>query len=151
VRRLFAGRARARSEKVAMAVGVFDLLPRGHLELLQFASRRAARVVVAINSDASAHRLKEAGRPVIPAVQRAALLAAVRVVAMVLVFDEDPPERACELVRPDVLVKGSDWEGRPVAGAEDAGEVAFCPRAAGSPSTIGTILQAAVAARGPIA
>src|SRR4029078_2231656 len=71
--------------------GVFDLVHRGHLHSLEQAARRADRLVVGLNSDASTRRLKGGGRPVQDQATRAAVLAALRFVGLVVVFDEDTP------------------------------------------------------------
>ena len=107
-RRILEGWRRA-GEKIVFTNGVFDLLHRGHVEYLQEARALGDRLVVGINSDASVRRLKGPARPVVSAVDRAALLAALACVDLALVFEEDTPERLIREVRPDVLVKGGDW------------------------------------------
>jgi D-beta-D-heptose 7-phosphate kinase/D-beta-D-heptose 1-phosphate adenosyltransferase len=107
---------RAGGEKVVFTNGVFDLLHRGHVEYLAAARALGGRLVVGVNSDASVRRLKGPGRPVVAAADRAALLAALACVDLVVVFDEDTPERLIQSVRPDVLVKGGDWAVDRIAG-----------------------------------
>ena len=84
---------KAQRLKVGFTNGCFDLLHRGHLYSLEQASRRVDRLVVGVNSDASARRLKGAGRPVQDLATRAAVLAALRVVDLVVPFEEDTPEK----------------------------------------------------------
>ena len=98
--------------------GVFDLLHVGHVHLLQFARNQGDRLIVAINSDESARRLKGASRPVIPAAERASMLFALRDVDEVVVFGEDTPTRLIGDLRPDVLVKGPECRGKAIPGAE---------------------------------
>jgi rfaE bifunctional protein nucleotidyltransferase chain/domain len=100
---------RAAGDTVVFTNGVFDLLHRGHVEYLQEARALGRRLVVGVNSDDSVRRLKGPARPIVPAVDRAAVLAALSCVDLAIVFDEDTPQRLIEQVRPDVLVKGGDW------------------------------------------
>lgn len=98
--------------EVALANGHFDLLHVGHLRYLRAARDEADRLVVAINDDASVERLKGTGRPLVPAVERAELLAALEPVDAVVVFEGDTPAPLLERLRPDVHCKGTDY-GRP--------------------------------------
>jgi rfaE bifunctional protein nucleotidyltransferase chain/domain len=97
--------------------GVFDLLHVGHVRVLQFARAQGDRLVVAINSDASAGRIKGPGRPVVPAHERAEVLRALRCVDDVQIFDEDTPELLIQQLHPDVLVKGPACRGTDIPGA----------------------------------
>jgi D-beta-D-heptose 7-phosphate kinase / D-beta-D-heptose 1-phosphate adenosyltransferase len=96
--------------------GVFDLLHVGHVRLLQFARQQGNRLIVAINSDASARRLKGPSRPAIPVEERAELLRALRCVDEVLIFDTDTPESLIDELHPDVLVKGPECQGTAIPG-----------------------------------
>ncbi len=102
--------------KVGFTNGVFDLLHRGHLHSLEQAARRVDRLVVGVNSDASTRRLKGPERPVQGEETRAAVLAALRSVDLVTIFDEDTPEELIQAVKPDMLFKGADYEGRQIPG-----------------------------------
>ena len=91
--------------------GVFDLLHRGHVTYLARARALGASLVVAVNSDASVRRLgKGDDRPVNTEADRAAVLAALESVSLVTVFDETVPLPVVEIVRPDVYVKGGDYD-----------------------------------------
>lgn len=91
--------------------GVFDILHRGHVTYLDEAAQLGATLIVAINSDASARRLgKGPDRPLNVAQDRAALLAALGCVAAVTFFDEDTPLETIALLRPDLIVKGGDYD-----------------------------------------
>ncbi|MCZ2496550.1 adenylyltransferase/cytidyltransferase family protein [Xylophilus sp. Kf1] len=91
--------------------GVFDLLHRGHVEYLQQARALGASLVVGLNSDASARGLgKGAGRPLVPCEDRAALLRALACVSRVLTFDEAAPLALIARLRPDIYVKGGDYD-----------------------------------------
>jgi rfaE bifunctional protein nucleotidyltransferase chain/domain len=94
---------------VALANGCFDVLHVGHIRYLEAARREADRLVVAVNDDASVSVLKGAGRPVLPADARAELVAALRVVDYVVVFDEPTVEQLLRRVVPDVHCKGTDY------------------------------------------
>jgi rfaE bifunctional protein nucleotidyltransferase chain/domain len=100
---------RAAGNTIAFANGHFDLLHVGHLRYLEAARREADVLVVAINDDASVARLKGAGRPVVPAAERAELLAALRPVDYVTIFEGDSPAPLLALLRPDVHCKGTDY------------------------------------------
>lgn len=94
---------------LAFANGHFDLLHVGHLRYLQAAGEQADRLVVAINDDDSVARLKGAGRPIVPAAERAELLAALEPVDFVVVFDGDSPGPLISQLQPEVHCKGPDY------------------------------------------
>ena len=100
---------RARGKRVAFANGHFDLLHVGHLRYLRAAREQADVLVVAINDDASVARLKGPGRPLVPAAERAELLAALAPVDFVVVFSGDSPAPLLTRLRPDVHCKGTDY------------------------------------------
>ena len=103
--------------RIVFTNGVFDLLHRGHVEYLADARALGDRLVVGVNSDASARRLgKGPLRPLVPAPDRMAVLSALRVVDLVVAFEDDTPERLIHAVRPDVLVKGGDWAVESIVG-----------------------------------
>ena len=100
---------RRQGRTVALANGHFDLLHVGHLRYLQAARQQADVLVVAINDDDSVARLKGAGRPLVPAAERAELLAALAPVDFVVVFAGDSPAPLLAELRPDVHCKGTDY------------------------------------------
>ena len=107
VERVAADRAAGRS--IAFANGAFDLLHVGHVRYLDGARREADRLVVAVNGDGSVRALKGEGRPLMPAADRAELVAALRAVDYVVVFEETDVKALLELLRPDVHCKGTDY------------------------------------------
>ena len=111
-------RWRRRGWRVGFTNGCFDLLHPGHVHLLEEARSRCDRLVVGLNSDASARRLKGPRRPSQPAAARAAVLASLASVDLVCVFEEDTPEALIVDLRPDLLVKGADYTLDQVVGAE---------------------------------
>ena len=102
-------RDRAQGVTIAFANGCFDLLHVGHVRYLQAAAREAGRLVVAINDDQSVRNLKGPGRPVLPAADRAELVAALRGVDYVVIFSDPTVERLLSTMKPDVHCKGTDY------------------------------------------
>jgi D-beta-D-heptose 7-phosphate kinase / D-beta-D-heptose 1-phosphate adenosyltransferase len=109
---------RLAGKRIVFSNGCFDLLHAGHLALLQHAAKLGDILVLAINSDASVRRLKGPERPLVPQSERAALLAALTFVDAVTIFEEDTPLEVLTEVRPDVLVKGGDYQVADVVGRE---------------------------------
>jgi D-glycero-beta-D-manno-heptose 1-phosphate adenylyltransferase len=105
----FVAEERRRGRTIAFANGVFDLLHVGHVRYLQSAADQADRLVVAVNSDASVRRLKGEGRPILDERARAEMIAALRGVDRVVVFDDDTVGPLLERLRPDVHCKGTDY------------------------------------------
>jgi D-beta-D-heptose 7-phosphate kinase/D-beta-D-heptose 1-phosphate adenosyltransferase len=101
---------RPRDQTVVFTNGCFDLLHPGHVEYLAQARALGDVLVVALNSDASVRRLKGAGRPLVVEADRAAVLAGLRSVDAVTLFDEDTPLELISALLPDVLVKGGDYD-----------------------------------------
>jgi D-glycero-beta-D-manno-heptose 1-phosphate adenylyltransferase len=100
---------RTEGRSIALANGVFDLLHVGHVRYLQAASQEADRLLVAVNSDASVRRLKGEGRPILDEHARAELVAALRGVHYVVIFDGDTVGPLLAAIRPDVHCKGTDY------------------------------------------
>ena len=121
--------------RIVFTNGCFDLLHRGHLHALREAAAQGNRLIVAVNSDASVRALKGSSRPIQDQAHRAELIADLVYVDAVIVFDAADPGELIERVRPDVLVKGADWRGRAVAGAEYAGRVHFVEAVEGISTT----------------
>ena len=108
--------ARAHGEKVVFTNGCFDIIHAGHVGYLQQARGLGDRLIVAINSDESVVRLKGPGRPINPVDRRMAVLAGLESVDWVVAFDSDTPELLLETLKPDVLVKGGDYDKESVVG-----------------------------------
>ncbi len=138
---------RAAGRTVAFTNGCFDLIHAGHLWSLAEAARHADTLLVAINSDASVRQLKGATRPFIPEEHRASLIAALRPVSAVTIFGAPTPLEVILQVRPDVLVKGSEYDESDIVGAKElrswGGEVVRVPMRAGwsTSSIIASIRQ----------
>jgi D-beta-D-heptose 7-phosphate kinase/D-beta-D-heptose 1-phosphate adenosyltransferase len=104
--------------RIGFTNGCFDLLHPGYVKLLAGARAACDRLVVGLNGDASVTRLKGEGRPVQGVQARAEVLAALEAVDLVVVFDEDTPEKLIGRVKPSVLVKGGDYTHKQVVGRE---------------------------------
>jgi D-glycero-beta-D-manno-heptose 1-phosphate adenylyltransferase len=102
-------RDRASGLTIAFANGCFDLLHVGHVRYLRGAAAEADRLVVAINDDESVRKLKGPGRPILPAADRAEIIAQIRGVHYVIVFGEPTVGPLLELLHPDVHCKGTDY------------------------------------------
>ena len=130
---------RRQGKRIAFTNGCFDLLHIGHLTYLEQIKRRADILVVAVNSDSSVRGLKGAGRPVVPARERARLVAALKPVDFVTVFPEPTPLNVIRAVRPDLLAKGGDWKGNLVVGRSEVkswgGQVLLLPYQKGHSTT----------------
>jgi rfaE bifunctional protein nucleotidyltransferase chain/domain len=108
----------ATGRTVVFTNGVFDLLHAGHVRYLAAAKAEGDYLVVAVNTDETVRAAKGPDRPVHPASERAELVAALRVVDVVVTFDEETPAELIAAVQPDVLVKGGDWPLDQIVGRE---------------------------------
>jgi rfaE bifunctional protein nucleotidyltransferase chain/domain len=102
-------REREAGRTIALANGCFDILHVGHVRYLEAARREADRLVVAVNADATVRALKGEGRPIMEAGDRAELVAALRCVDFVVIFEEPTVEAVLRTIRPDVHCKGTDY------------------------------------------
>ena len=102
-------RAQRRGERVVLTSGCFDLLHVGHVRSLAEARRMGDRLLVGVNADATLRRLKGSARPIVPARQRAEVLAALACVDWVVIFSEPTPRALLAALAPDVYAKGGDW------------------------------------------
>jgi rfaE bifunctional protein nucleotidyltransferase chain/domain len=100
--------------KLVLANGCFDTLHVGHVRYLEGARREGDLLVVAVNSDSSVCNLKGPGRPILPESARAELVAAIRAVDYVMLFNEPNVEALLEFLRPDVHAKGTDYSAETV-------------------------------------
>jgi rfaE bifunctional protein nucleotidyltransferase chain/domain len=104
-----AERLRADGKRIVLANGCFDLLHVGHIRYLREARALGDALFVGLNSDPAVRRLKGPGRPLMPATERAELLAALRDVDHVVLFDDDTADRLVARLRPHVHAKGTDY------------------------------------------
>jgi D-beta-D-heptose 7-phosphate kinase/D-beta-D-heptose 1-phosphate adenosyltransferase len=110
--------AKANGERVVFTNGCFDIIHAGHVGYLQDARQQGERLIVAVNDDASVTRLKGEGRPINSLERRMAVLAGLESVDWVVGFAEDTPISLLEMLQPDVLIKGGDYQISEVVGAE---------------------------------
>ena len=114
---------KARGKKIIFTNGCFDILHIGHVRYLETAKSYGDILILGLNSDRSVTSIKGKGRPINIQLDRAYILAALEAVDYVVVFDEDTPYDLIKAVKPDVLVKGSDYEGKKVVGQDIADEL----------------------------
>jgi rfaE bifunctional protein nucleotidyltransferase chain/domain len=110
--------AQALGRKVVFTNGCFDILHRGHVSYMTRARALGDLLVVGVNSDASVRRLKGPTRPVNAEADRAYVLANLKAVDAVVIFDEDTPLALIQALTPDILVKGGDWPVEHIVGAD---------------------------------
>ena len=110
---------RMKGDRIVFTNGCFDILHRGHVEYLQEAAALGDRLIIGVNSDASVkHQNKGPERPLNDQYSRAKVLAALRFIDAVVVFDQDTPLDLIKTIGPDVLVKGGDWTEDAVVGSD---------------------------------
>ena len=134
----------AQPGRVVFTNGVFDLLHPGHIDVLLGARREGDALVVGVNSDDSVRRLKGPSRPVRSSPERCYVLAALQMVDAVVQFEQDTPLELITTLRPDVLVKGGDYDEASIVGAPEVlawgGRVVVVPLTPGH-STTSTIAR----------
>jgi D-beta-D-heptose 7-phosphate kinase/D-beta-D-heptose 1-phosphate adenosyltransferase len=120
---------RKEKKKITFTNGCFDLFHKGHLHLLNEAKNFGDMLIVGVNDDDSVKRIKGEERPYIPALDRARMIAELECVNFVVVFPEDTPLELIKMIKPDILIKGSDYKHETVIGSEFVesygGEVKF--------------------------
>ena len=130
---------KSEGKKIVFTNGCFDILHKGHLEILTTSASFADVLVVAINTDNSVKRLKGPLRPVNDESFRSIMLASLQYVDAVALFDEETPQNLIDLIEPDVLVKGGDYTVDQIVGAENVlkrgGEVKIVPIVKGFSTT----------------
>ena len=131
--------ARNDGKRVAFTNGCFDLLHRGHVHVLRAARACADLLIVGINSDQSVKQIKGPARPVLPESDRCELVGAMEMVDFVVLFNEPDPYSLISAIRPDVLVKGGDWNTDKIIGGdlveEAGGRVVVVPYIKGFSTT----------------
>ncbi|MDO8525338.1 MAG: D-glycero-beta-D-manno-heptose 1-phosphate adenylyltransferase [Candidatus Omnitrophota bacterium] len=115
--RIVAG-LKKRGRRIVFTNGCFDILHVGHVDYLRRARKMGDVLIIGLNSDSSVRRLKGASRPINKERDRATIISALWFVDYVTIFNEDTPEALVRKIKPDIMVKGSDWKGKCVAGAD---------------------------------
>lgn len=111
-------RLKAKGKKIIFTNGCFDLLHYGHIKYLEDAKRKGDILVLAVNRDASVRRIKGNGRPIVNEKDRVRIVAALESVDYVVLFKEDTPLKIIKLLKPDILVKGADWNRNNIVGRD---------------------------------
>lgn len=124
---------KSEGKKIVLANGCFDVLHAGHVRYLKAAREQGDVLVVAINSDASARKLKGAGRPVMAAEDRAELVGALGAVDYVVIFDEPDVRALLRELRPDVHAKGTDYAAETVPERDEAARLEIRVAIVGDP------------------
>ena len=131
--------AKAHGETIVMTNGCFDILHVGHVDYLSKARRLGDVLVVGLNSDSSVKRIKGKGRPINKDPDRAKVLSSLYCVDYVTSFSEPTPENLIKILKPDILVKGGDWQMKDIVGASFVksygGKVATVPFVKGFSTT----------------
>ncbi|WP_457626333.1 D-glycero-beta-D-manno-heptose 1-phosphate adenylyltransferase [Persephonella sp.] len=109
---------RKEGKKIVFTNGCFDIIHAGHVDYLEKAKKLGDILVVGLNSDESVRRIKGRDRPVNIQEHRKRVLEALKPVDLVIIFDEDTPEKLIKKIKPDVLVKGGDWKIENIVGAD---------------------------------
>ena len=111
-------RLKKAGKKVVFTNGCFDLLHYGHVKYLQDARRKGDVLVVAVNSDSSVRKIKGKKRPIVNEKDRLGIIAALQSVDYAVLFKEKTPLKVIKLLKPDILVKGADWDKNNIVGAD---------------------------------
>ncbi len=131
--------AHRKGKRVAFTNGCFDILHVGHVQYLREARRTGDLLILGLNSDASVRAIKGERRPLVPQGERAEVVASLESVDYVTIFNDQTPLSLIEYLRPDVLVKGGDWQEETVVGSDAVrswgGRVAIIPLTAGASTT----------------
>jgi D-beta-D-heptose 7-phosphate kinase / D-beta-D-heptose 1-phosphate adenosyltransferase len=120
---ILSGELKARDKKIIFTNGCFDILHAGHVRYLETAKSYGDVLILGLNSDRSVSSLKGEDRPINTQLDRAYILAALEAVDYVVIFDEDTPYDLIEDIKPNILVKGGDYEGKVVVGQDIADEL----------------------------
>lgn len=132
-------RLKARGKRIVFTNGCFDILHPGHTRYLNEAKESGDYLVVGLNSDQSVEAIKGKGRPINPQGFRAEVLAALKCVDAVIIFDEEDPFNVIQTILPDILVKGADWPEDQIIGGDvvkaAGGEVKRIPLVSGYSTT----------------
>ena len=111
-------RLKQNGKRIVFTNGCFDILHYGHTKYLQDAKTKGDYLVVAVNSDSSIKKIKAKNRPVVGQTDRLRVVAALGCVDFVILFNEDDPLKLIKSLKPDILVKGSDWSKKRIVGAD---------------------------------
>lgn len=120
---------------ISFTNGCFDILHEGHIQLLEYSKMYGDILIVGMNSDSSVRKIKGSRRPIIPDRSRARVLESIQFVDHVFVFEEETPLEIIKIIKPEVLIKGGDWNVSEIVGSEYAGRVNRFPFVDGHSTT----------------
>ena len=130
---------RKEGKKIAFTNGCFDILHLGHVRYLRAAKKTADVLVLALNSDFSVQSIKGEKRPLVPEAERAEIMAALESIDFVTIFPELTPRELINYLKPDIIIKGGDWQEDKVVGGGDVkkwgGRVILIPFVEGKSTT----------------
>ena len=109
---------KSNKEQIVFSNGCFDILHLGHVDYLEKARAKGDRLVLGLNTDQSVSRIKGPSRPIVDQNSRARIMAALQFVDLVILFDEETPKQLIESIKPDILVKGNDYDISNIVGAD---------------------------------
>lgn len=109
---------KSNGEKVVFSNGCFDIIHAGHVDYLEKAKQKGDHLIVGLNTDDSVRRIKGKNRPIVDEVSRSRVLAALAFVDAVVLFNEDTPIELIKSLKPDILVKGKDYDISNIVGAD---------------------------------
>jgi D-beta-D-heptose 7-phosphate kinase/D-beta-D-heptose 1-phosphate adenosyltransferase len=116
-------KARQKNKRIVFTNGCFDILHSGHIKVFKEAKQSADILVLGLNSDKSIKSIKGNLRPIVDEKSRISVLSAISFIDYIVVFNEDTPFELIKTIKPDVLVKGGDWDKGKIVGAEFAGKI----------------------------
>lgn len=108
----------AKKKTIVMTNGCFDILHCGHTHILEESKKLGDILIVAVNSDQSIKKIKSSKRPIVTELDRSYILSCLSSVDHIILFNEETPEKIISKVLPDILVKGSDYKGKKIAGED---------------------------------
>jgi len=108
----------AKNKTIVMTNGCFDILHCGHTHILEESKKLGDILIVAVNSDQSIKKIKSSKRPIVTELDRSYILSCLSSVDHIILFNEETPEKIISKVLPDILVKGSDYKGKKIAGED---------------------------------
>jgi D-glycero-beta-D-manno-heptose 1-phosphate adenylyltransferase len=113
-----ASNLRAHKQSIVFTNGCFDILHAGHVVYLEQAKALGSVLIIGVNSDESIRRIKGNRRPIVPEAERCLVLAALECVDYITIFGEETPLELIKLIKPDLLVKGGDWQVDRIVGSD---------------------------------
>jgi len=132
-------RLKKKGKKIVFTNGCFDIIHAGHIRYLRKSKKLGDVLIVGLNSDSSVRKIKGRERPINNQRDRAEILSALEFIDYIVIFNEETPEDLIRIVLPDILVKGSDWKGKKVAGENvvknRGGRIVFMPLLKGRSTT----------------